>query len=151
MNRPLQLSTLEWSDFDDILALRSDPEIMRSAGEGKPRTTSQVHQQKHGMRFYSVFQKDHHNFVRQAGLFHLGYDDIQSEIELAYRFHKKFWGKGYATKAAIALVKWGFEHLKLDKIIGAAYPDNISSQNVLKKAGFELQDQKPWYNGQEIL
>src|SRR5215831_276315 len=34
-----------------------------------------------------------------------------NEVDLGYRFMKKFWGKGYATEAALACIAYGFEHL----------------------------------------
>jgi hypothetical protein len=45
--------------------------------------------EKYGLAFYSVFEKETGNFVGQAGLFHLGFDVTQSDIELAYRLNKK--------------------------------------------------------------
>jgi predicted Zn-dependent protease len=64
-----------------------------------------------------------------------GFDVTQSEIELAYRFHTKFWGKGYATESAKALIEYGFNHLSLSHIIAAAYPENERSRRVLEKCG----------------
>src|SRR6266498_4358830 len=52
------------------------------------------------------------------------------EIDLGYRFIKKAWGKGYATEAAYACIKYGFEKLNLQRIIGRAVPGNIASLNV---------------------
>ena len=56
-----------------------------------------------------------------------------NEIDLGYRFKKKFWGKGYATEAAFACIKYGFEKLNLVRIVGRAIPDNNSSIRVLDK------------------
>jgi RimJ/RimL family protein N-acetyltransferase len=46
-------------------------------------------------------------------------DDLQ-ETDIGYRFHKKYWGRGYATESAAACLKYGFEKLNLKKIIGRA-------------------------------
>jgi [ribosomal protein S5]-alanine N-acetyltransferase len=59
----------------------------------------------------------------------------RNEIDLGYRFIKKKWGKGYATEAAYACIKYGFEKLNLQRIIGRAVPGNIASLNVLEKCG----------------
>ncbi|HYM92607.1 MAG TPA: GNAT family N-acetyltransferase [Chitinophagaceae bacterium] len=59
----------------------------------------------------------------------------RDEIDLGYRFKKKFWGKGYATEAAIACIKYGFETLYLKRIVGRAMPDNKASIKVLENCG----------------
>ena len=59
----------------------------------------------------------------------------RNEIDLGYRFKKKFWGNGYATEAAFACIKYGFEKLNLHRIIGRAIPDNTTSLRVLEKCG----------------
>ena len=38
-----------------------------------------------------------------------------NEIDLGYRFIKKAWGKGYATEAAFACIKYGFDKLHLQR------------------------------------
>ena len=58
-----------------------------------------------------------------------------NEIDLGYRFKKEFWGKGYATEAAYASIKYGFEKLHLLRIVGRAEFDNTSSWKVLEKCG----------------
>jgi|SRR5436190_15136243 len=57
------------------------------------------------------------------------------EIDLGYRFIKKVWGKGYATEAAHASIKYGFEKLNLGRIVGRAMPENSGSLRVLEKCG----------------
>ena len=78
-------------------------------------------------------------FVGQAGLFHLGFDVKQSEIELAYRLHKKYWHRGYATELAKALINYGFNQLSLSRIIAAVRQENERSRKVLEKAGMSYQ------------
>ena len=58
-----------------------------------------------------------------------------NEIDLGYRFLKPSWGKGYATEAAYACLKYGFEKLDLQRIVGRAMPENTASLKVLKKCG----------------
>jgi ribosomal-protein-alanine N-acetyltransferase len=58
-----------------------------------------------------------------------------NEIDLGYRFKKQAWGKGYATEAAYSSIKYGFEKLALQRIVGRAEIDNIGSWKVLEKCG----------------
>jgi len=61
----------------------------------------------------------------------------RNEIDLGYRFMKSFWGQGYATEAAFACIKYGFEKLHLQRIVGRAEPANIGSIKVLENCGME--------------
>lgn len=68
----------------------------------------------------------------------------RNEIDLGYRFIKTTWGRGYATEAAWACIKYGFERLKLRRIVGRAMPENIGSLKVLEKCGMV-------YIGEELV
>ncbi|RFN53063.1 putative n-acetyltransferase p20 [Fusarium flagelliforme] len=57
--------------------------------------------------------------------------------EIGYWLAEQAWGKGYATEATKAFVKWCFETWpELNRIEATAIGRNIGSQNVLKKSGF---------------
>lgn len=68
----------------------------------------------------------------------------RNEIDLGYRFLKKAWGKGYATEAAYACIKYGFEKQRLRRIVGRAMPQNTASLKVLEKCDMQ-------YVGDEIV
>ncbi len=68
----------------------------------------------------------------------------RNEVDLGYRFQKKYWGNGYATESAYACLKYGFEELSLHEIIGRALPENLGSIRVLEKCGME-------YIGEEYI
>src|SRR5579864_5081051 len=82
------------SDFDELLRLRTDHQAMQFIGTGDVQTENQVkdfidnakpYSDEYGFGFYSVFEKETNNFVGQAGLFHLGFNIHQDDVELAYR------------------------------------------------------------------
>lgn len=156
----LILKTTKVADFDELLALRSDPEVMKYLGDGTVHTQVQVnhflniaipYQKKHGIGFCMVFEKESGKFIGQAGLFHLGYDDTQPEIEIAYRLHRKYWGKGYATELAKALIHWGFQNLSVNKLIAVTHSNNLASQRVLKKAGLDFTGKIKGQDGSELF
>lgn len=155
----LILKPLEEGDFANLLRLRSNPDVMRTVGNRAIQTETEVrrfldigltYQAKHGFGFCTIFEKATGKFVGQGGLFHLGYDDTQSDIEIAYRMLPEYWGKGYATELVKALIVWGFEHLSVNKLVGATFPDNIASQKVLLKAGLVYCGVKTWYTGVDV-
>jgi len=51
---------------------------------------------------------------------------------------RKHWGKGIATETAKASIEYGLNVMKLKEIIAAIHCDNVASNNVVKKIGFEL-------------
>jgi [ribosomal protein S5]-alanine N-acetyltransferase len=95
------------------------------------------HYEKHGFSMGSVYENNTRSFVGRAGLVFLDYNDQQPNIELGYDLSSIYWGKGYATELAKALIGWGFKHLNIGKIVAVTRPHNIKSQNVLKKAGMQ--------------
>ena len=132
------------SDFDELLRLRTDHQVMRYIGAGDIQTENQVkefienaksYSDKYGLGFYSVFEKEKNAFIGQAGLFHLGFNVNQPDIELAYRLHTKYWNKGYATELAKALIEYGFTEFSLPGIVAIVHPENGRSRRVMEKAG----------------
>ncbi|MBL1240329.1 MAG: GNAT family N-acetyltransferase [OCS116 cluster bacterium] len=62
--------------------------------------------------------------------------------EVGYWIKPQFWGKAIAAEAATALVKYGFEVVKLDLINAITHSANIGSQKSLLKAGLKRQGHK---------
>ena len=61
----------------------------------------------------------------------------QPELELGYRLRLNFWGKGYAKEAATAMLKYGFDDLRLPKIMAFVLPQNRASVRILEQLGFQ--------------
>jgi len=66
-------------------------------------------------------------------------------VDLGYRFKKNFWGNGYATEAARACIEYGFDTLKLHRIVGRALPANLASIKVLEKCGMKYLHEETVY------
>jgi RimJ/RimL family protein N-acetyltransferase len=76
----------------------------------------------------------------------IGLSDID-EIEhgsgsLGYWLREEAWGKGYATEAATAVLKFAFSILNLDRLVSGHAVDNEASGRVLTKLGFEYTGDK---------
>lgn len=65
-------------------------------------------------------------------------DDVL-EVEIAYLIDKNFQRQGLASEASFGLLKYGFEELKLSRLICLIDPDNIASQKVAEKTGMKLE------------
>jgi RimJ/RimL family protein N-acetyltransferase len=72
------------------------------------------------------------------------------EDEVAYLLSHHAWGHGYATEAAQAAVRFGFESAGLKAVIGLVHPENIGSIRVLEKCGLTFIDRKVYW-GLELL
>ncbi len=55
--------------------------------------------------------------------------------ELGYWIGVPYWGNGYATEAATAMVKYGFGTLGLHRIFAGHFTNNPASAGVLRKIG----------------
>ncbi len=56
-------------------------------------------------------------------------------IELGYRLGSQYWGNGYATEAARAVLQFAFRKLNLKEIVAFTVPANTRSRNVMEKLG----------------
>lgn len=61
-------------------------------------------------------------------------------IDIRYGILKRFWGHGYAYEAALAVLQYSFTRLGLEKLYGAAVPQNIPSIRLLEKLGMTKDD-----------
>jgi RimJ/RimL family protein N-acetyltransferase len=57
--------------------------------------------------------------------------------ELGYWIGVPYWGNGYATEAARAVVRHGFEQFQLNRIFASHFKDNQASGNILRKIGMK--------------
>jgi [ribosomal protein S5]-alanine N-acetyltransferase len=62
---------------------------------------------------------------------------------LGYVLARRSWGNGYATEAATALLRYGFDELGLRTISATCDPDNTASAAVLAKIGMRQEGYLP--------
>jgi len=63
-------------------------------------------------------------------------DDTDGVFELGYWFGKPYWGLGYASEAARAVMGWAREELGATGFAAGHFADNPASGHVLRKLGF---------------
>lgn len=146
----LLLRTFTTEDARLIYQLNSEPEVTRFTGDP---ITDIAHAQKVLEQVilpqYALYNHGRWAVHTKPALEFIGWCGLKSrpernEIDLGYRFLKSTWGKGYATEAAFACIKYGFEKLGLKRIVGRAMPGNIASIKVLEKCGMT-------YIGEDIV
>ncbi len=84
---------------------------------------------------------DTHTFIGEIGLGLLTPPE-EHHFEIGYVFLPDFRGFGYATEAAKALLKFGFDALHARKIVGRLDPRNTPSSKLLVSIGLNLEEIK---------
>jgi len=79
---------------------------------------------------------------RQEGFFigGIGLNNIDKQSELAeigYWIGKPYWGKGYGTEAAHAVLQYGFEVLRLNRVHSKHFSNNPASGRIMQKIGMK--------------
>lgn len=135
------------SDAEDFYHLNTDEEVMKYTGD---QAFQNVEDAKHFLATYnpysitgfgrwSVIRKSDDQLLGWCGLKQLN----SNEIDLGYRFHKKYWNQGFATEASIQSLRVGFEDYKLKEIIGRTSQQNTASIRVLEKIGMKFYKTAP--------
>jgi len=137
----LRFHPWEADDFPLLVELHRDPEVQHFLQMGDPPWDEAFLRAK-----FDGFRKDYAEngwtkfkildpqgrFLGRAGF---GRFDETGELELGYSVMRPFWGRGYASEAAGALLDWIYRAVPVDHVIGFAVAENMASRRVLEKAG----------------
>jgi RimJ/RimL family protein N-acetyltransferase len=63
-------------------------------------------------------------------------------VELLYGLYQNFWGRGLATEAARAVLRFGFEEVGLEEILACADLDNPASVRVMERLGMSYAGER---------
>ncbi len=85
---------------------------------------------------FAVVSIDEHELVGTVGLTLLPSCD---HAELGYWLGRAYWGRGYATEAARAVVQVGFERLDLNRVYAVSFAGNSASERVMQKLGMSYE------------
>lgn len=89
-----------------------------------------------GKCVYAVTNADDGRFLGCCGI---EPQDDPSTLELGYWIGEPFWGKGYATEAAHAVIDMAFRTRNADCIDVRCRVTNAGSRRVIHKSGFQYQ------------
>ncbi len=144
----------EPADLDPYCEMEADPEVRRYVG-GAPRTREAAEQkfrgglQRHGtdrMAMWATVYKPEGLYIGRAGVYpHFGPAGriIPGEGTLGFYLARPYWGRGLATEGGRAFVNFGFNELRLSKIVTAVQCGNDASVRVVEKLGFALVRTEP--------
>ncbi|MCK8060646.1 MULTISPECIES: GNAT family N-acetyltransferase [unclassified Fusibacter] len=89
--------------------------------------------------FFAVIEKSSNEYVGEIGYTKLLENSEGNVMELGYFTNKRFWGKGYVTEAAKAVVDYAFAELDTLKIETGCNAQNKGSEAVMIKLGMKRE------------
>ncbi len=134
------------SDDKGIFELDSNPKVHEFVGKNPIVSIEQARDviafiqqqyQDNSIGRWAVIDKKTKAFMGWAGLklYQSEANGHSNFYELGYRFMPKYWGQGYATEAAKAILEYGFNEMKLKEIYAMTDVKHKASQRVLEKCG----------------
>jgi len=142
----ISLRPFEASDLDDMQAIMGNPDVMRFSLSG-PKTKTETKEfikrcraqcDEFGFGLLAVVYKEENRVIGYCGLFRQEIDGVP-ELEIGYRLHPSYWGRGIATEAAVMIRDWAFANLDREKLISIIEPENAASIAVAKKIGMTFE------------
>lgn len=137
----LILRTWQPNDIMPMAAINQDPKVMEyfPALQGLESTKQLIkkftrHFEENGYTFYAVELKTDHTFIGFVGLAIANFEaHFTPATEIGWRIAAKYWGKGYATEAAKAVLQYAFTMLNLEEVVSFTAMDNTRSRRVMEK------------------
>lgn len=141
----------EESDAGPLIAMDADPEVMRYIGTGatfppdRDRALQAIARwrtqwDEQGFGYCSIIVRDTGQYAGWVTLAVPTFlPEVLPAVELGYRLGQAQWGRGYATEAAGALLRFGLTTAGLDRIISIRDVDNVQSRHVQEKLGMQFE------------
>ncbi|MGN6662992.1 MAG: GNAT family N-acetyltransferase [Solirubrobacterales bacterium] len=135
----LYLRAMTMDDLDELVRLHEDPEVARFMGrptrewlEGWMRS-SQAEWAERGHGRLAIVGRESGEFLGRTGLKHWPQFE---ETEVGWALRPEARGRGYATEAARAVLRWGFERFDgLSLVTAMIQPANVASIAVAERLG----------------
>ncbi|MDX2219440.1 MAG: GNAT family N-acetyltransferase [Burkholderiales bacterium] len=137
----LRLRLYRESDLDVFADMHGDPVTMQYIGEGKALTRAETwrflaaglgHWALRGYGMFAVTHRETGEVLGRCGFYH---PDGWPGFEIGWLFHRKHWGRGYATEAAAAALDHAFNSLNQTHVVSFIRRDNLASVRVAEKIG----------------
>jgi RimJ/RimL family protein N-acetyltransferase len=128
--------------------INADAETMRWIGDGSVRDEQQTKAainawerqwDRHGFGLFALELRTAGEMIGFAGLTVPEFlPEVMPAVEIGWRLARPFWGRGLATEAARAALRFGFTDRGLEQIISIAQVGNDASERIIGKLGMRL-------------
>ncbi len=146
----LQLRPLNKSDAQNLFDLNNDPGVLKYLGKEsvsmevmedvvqKVMARDLSYQNQFGL--FAAIEKESGDFIgwfilRPA---HETPEDTKN-LEIGWRLRTHFWGKGYATEGALALIEKARTKIGAHRVFATAMSENLQSIRIMEKIGLQLE------------
>ncbi len=153
----LILRELEPGDTDAMFDFIGDPEAMRYFPSVGTREDAAAFIERNRQRYrifgyglWAVVLRESGEVLGDCGpTWHEIQDELQ--LEVGYHFRRKFWGHGYASEAARAVVRWCFENVQVEHLISLIRPENLPSRRVAERNGMLPRASVRWHGFEHLV
>lgn len=130
-------------DAEPLLTLFGDPGFMAAFDDHAPFEREHmdrwvarnlVHQRERGYGLFTMVLRESGEAVGDCGLEHMELGGIP-EVELGYDVRRDLWGRGLATEAAAAVVRFALDELGIHRLVSLIRASNAASARVAEKIG----------------
>ncbi len=144
------------NDMDELFQIYSYRELFKYMSNEKPLLLEQIRTlintftetwQQHQFGVWAIVYKKYQKLIGHCGFKFL---ENTSEVQIGYLLLSSYWGRGLATEAATAVMKYGFEVAKLERIVAIAKPENTASRRVMEKIGMTYEKDAYYYNNSVV-
>jgi RimJ/RimL family protein N-acetyltransferase len=144
-----------FSDEDSLFELDSDPEVHRYLGENTETNREKIREDikyvrkqylENGIGRWIIIERKNDEIIGWGGLKFVTEmeNDHVNYYDLGYRFMPRYWGKGFATEAALASRDYVFVNLGITELYASIHEDNAASRRVLEKCGLWFVEKYKW-------
>ena len=131
------------SDRTPFAAMNADPRVMEFlpsplSVEESNRLADRIeeHFERHGFGLCAVETRADGKLAGFVGLNIPSFEvHFTPCVEIGWRLAFDYWGLGLATEGARAVMRYGFDVLKLQEIVSFTVPGNVRSRRVMEKLG----------------
>ena len=118
----------------DPLVMEHFPALLSQEESGALVDRAEAHWEQHGFGPWAAELCESHEFIGYVSLFIPQFEAAFTPcVEIGWRLAREHWGKGLATEGARALLRHGFEILKLPEVVSFTVPGNLRSVRVMEK------------------
>ncbi|WP_428225228.1 GNAT family N-acetyltransferase [Flavobacterium sp.] len=149
----LLLRPFELKDAEELFELDKNPNVHKYLWQTPVTDINEIYKviemvqkqyKERGIGRFSTLLKETGELIGWTGIKFVN-DHIENGntnfYDYGYRLNEKFWGKGYASEATEAWIKYAFNTMEIKTLHAYTHFENQASNHILKKTGFNFMEE----------